>query len=101
MVGRVLEIGMHWKWECTFQSAYRKYHSTETALIAIQNYIISSLDIRKVTVVIYLLFTWSFCLFDNINFDVHFTALNAGLDFLVMLSDGLHITSTVLLIQSL
>jgi hypothetical protein len=37
-----------------FQSAYRKYHSTETALLAVQDYIIQSMDAGKATALVLL-----------------------------------------------
>ena len=37
-----------------FQSAYRKYHSTETTLLAVQDFIIQSMDAGKVTALILL-----------------------------------------------
>ena len=38
----------------TFQSAYKRYHSSETALIRVQNYILNAIDNNKCVILLLL-----------------------------------------------
>jgi hypothetical protein len=59
---------------CPFQSAYRKFHSTETALLRIQNDLLLAIDQRKLSALVLLDLSAAF---DTIDHSILFTRLSS------------------------